>query len=206
MLPVDWSVVDWDLATRFGACAIFSLITARRKEIGKLWQCSKEKTRNTHLRVEISILKHCFIVKLFKKWCSALPPPPVAHLIWATHLGVLACARPCTAHTRLFGLIYTPNEGLCAPSPIAAALLPQKIKKINYFQKQNASLQARTQTARDIYFSTVLSCALLICITLYWAMVHPLKLYCTHWDKLHPSELRLTFLSYASPYMSYAVP
>jgi hypothetical protein len=46
--------------------------------------------RNTHLRVEISILKYCFIVELFEKWRSALPPPPVSRLIWATHLGVLA--------------------------------------------------------------------------------------------------------------------
>ncbi len=62
---------------------IFS-ITARRKEIGKLRHCSKEKIRNTHLCVEISILKCCFIVKLFEKWCSALPPPSPS---CASHLG-----------------------------------------------------------------------------------------------------------------------
>jgi hypothetical protein len=39
--------------------------------------------------VLISILKYCFIVELFEKWHSALPPPPVARLIWATHLGIL---------------------------------------------------------------------------------------------------------------------
>ena len=39
--------------------------------------------------VLISILKYCFIDELFEKWHSALPPPPVARLIWATHLGVL---------------------------------------------------------------------------------------------------------------------
>jgi hypothetical protein len=38
----------------------------------------------------ISILKYCFIVELFEKWCSALPPPPVARFSWPTHLGVLA--------------------------------------------------------------------------------------------------------------------
>ncbi len=35
-------------------------------------------------------MKYCFIVKLFEKWRSALPPPPVTRLIWATHLGILA--------------------------------------------------------------------------------------------------------------------
>jgi hypothetical protein len=40
--------------------------------------------------VLISILKYCFIVELFEKWRSALPPPPVARFSWATHLGVLA--------------------------------------------------------------------------------------------------------------------
>ena len=38
----------------------------------------------------ISILKYCFLVELFEKWCSALPPPPVTRLTWATHLGILA--------------------------------------------------------------------------------------------------------------------
>jgi hypothetical protein len=40
--------------------------------------------------VLISILKYCFIVELFEKLRSGLPPPPVARLIWAIHLGVLA--------------------------------------------------------------------------------------------------------------------
>ncbi len=46
----------------------------------------------------ISILKYCFIVELFEKCRSVLPPPPVARLIWATHLGVLATqlgVSPC---------------------------------------------------------------------------------------------------------------
>jgi hypothetical protein len=37
----------------------------------------------------ISILKYCFIVELFEKWRSVLPPPPVARSIWASHLDVL---------------------------------------------------------------------------------------------------------------------
>ncbi len=37
----------------------------------------------------ISILKYCFIVELFEKWRSALPPPPLAPSIWASHLGFL---------------------------------------------------------------------------------------------------------------------
>ena len=71
----------------------------------------------------ISILKYCFIVELSEKWRSVLPPPPVARLIWATHLGVLACARPCAAHTRLFGLINTVNWALRVPPPIIVPLL-----------------------------------------------------------------------------------
>jgi hypothetical protein len=64
------------------------LITARRKETGKLWQCSKERARNTHLRVEIFILKYCFIVELFKKVATSVPPLPHLRasfwrLIWA---------------------------------------------------------------------------------------------------------------------------
>ncbi len=38
----------------------------------------------------ISILKYFFIVELFEKWRSALPPPPVTRSIWVSHLGVLA--------------------------------------------------------------------------------------------------------------------
>jgi hypothetical protein len=36
----------------------------------------------------ISILKYCFIVELFEKWHSVLPPPPIASFSWATHLVV----------------------------------------------------------------------------------------------------------------------
>jgi hypothetical protein len=48
----------------------------------------------------ISILKYCFIVELFEKWRSALPPPPVAHLIWATHLGVLSTQLGVSPHVK----------------------------------------------------------------------------------------------------------
>jgi hypothetical protein len=93
VLRREWSVVDWGLATRL---AIFSLLTTRRKEIGKLWHCSKERIRNTHLRVEISILRYCFIVELFEKRRSPLPQSRVSlgRLIWAflaTQLGVSTC-------------------------------------------------------------------------------------------------------------------
>jgi hypothetical protein len=46
----------------------------------------------------ISILKYCFIVELFEKWRSVIPPPPVACSIWASHWGVLATqlgVSPC---------------------------------------------------------------------------------------------------------------
>jgi hypothetical protein len=36
----------------------------------------------------ISILKYYFIVELFEKWHSALPPPAVVRFSWATHLGI----------------------------------------------------------------------------------------------------------------------
>ncbi len=45
--------------------------------------------------------------------------------------------------------------GRCAtPPPFAASLLPKNKIKIDYFQKQNASLLARTLAARGVYFST----------------------------------------------------
>jgi hypothetical protein len=54
-----------------------------------------------------------------------------------------------------------------AQPPIGASLLPQKFKKINYFQKQNASLQAQTRAARDVYLSTGLSRTLLSYVAPY---------------------------------------
>jgi len=43
-------------------------------------------------------LKYCFIVELFEKWRSALPPP--ARLIWATHFGVLATQLGVSPHVK----------------------------------------------------------------------------------------------------------
>jgi hypothetical protein len=77
------------LAPIYRLCSLYKTYF-HRKEIGKLLHCSKERIRNTHLRVQISILKYCFIVELFEKWHSALPPPPIARLIQASHLGVFA--------------------------------------------------------------------------------------------------------------------
>jgi hypothetical protein len=48
-------------------------------------------------------------------------------------------ARPCAAHSRLFGFIATPNGALCAPPHHRSFTAHQKYK-IDYFQKQNASL------------------------------------------------------------------
>jgi hypothetical protein len=50
----------------------------------------------------------------------------------------------------------------CAPPfHIGASLLLIHSSKKNYFQKRNASLQARTRAARGLYLSTGLSCTLL---------------------------------------------
>ena len=57
------------------------------------------------------------------------------------------------------------KRALRAP-PIAATLLPQKLK-INYFQKHNAFLQALTRAARGVYLSTGLSCTLMSYIAPY---------------------------------------
>jgi hypothetical protein len=71
--------------------------------------------------------------------------------------------RARAARTRLFGLINTTNGALRAPPPIAASLLPKK----KTFQKQNASLLARTRAARAIYLSTGLSYTLMSYIAPY---------------------------------------
>jgi hypothetical protein len=44
--------------------------------------------------VLISILKYCFIVELFEKWRSALPPPPVSRSVWARLAGRYDNAMP----------------------------------------------------------------------------------------------------------------
>jgi hypothetical protein len=63
----------------------------------------------------------------------------------------------------------TRQKGRCAPPPVHrsfAASSSSKIK-ISYFPKQNASLQAQTRAARDVYLSTGLSCTLLSYMALY---------------------------------------
>ncbi len=84
MLPVECSVADWEWLPElaplyrplFTIWGTYSLFTARRKEIGKLWHCSKERARNTCLLCEISFLKYCFVVELFEKW--RISPPRMA--------------------------------------------------------------------------------------------------------------------------------
>ncbi len=61
--------------------------------------------------------------------------------------------------------------GRCAPPAHRSYAAPLKIK-INYFQKKNVFLQARTR---------------------------PLGAYIFQWAKLHSSELHCTFLFYAAP-------
>jgi hypothetical protein len=75
------------------------------------------------------------------------------------------CAYPSFwAHLNAKRALRAPHRSFAAP---------QKIKKINYFQRQNASLQALTRAARGrISF---------------------------HWAKLHPYELHCTLLSYDAP-------
>ncbi len=89
--------------------------------------------------------------------------------------------------SRLFGLINMLNGALRAPPPRQSQLrCSPKNKKI--FQKQNASLLARTWASRGIYLSTFQRA------------------------KLHSSELHCTFPIYAAPpylcctLMSYPVP
>ncbi len=76
-----------------------------------------------------------------------------------------ACAPVRCAHPSYWAKKHA-KRALRAP-PIAASLLPKKFKQINYFQKQNASLQAQTRPASGVYFSTGLSCTLLNYITSY---------------------------------------
>jgi hypothetical protein len=61
--------------------------------------------------VLISILKYCFLVELSKKWHSALPPPPVVRLTWATHLGVLATQFGVSPHVKAPNLDTTQGGG-----------------------------------------------------------------------------------------------
>jgi hypothetical protein len=62
--------------------------------------------------VLISLLKYCFVVELFEKWCSTLPPPPVAHSIWASHLGVLAAQLGVSPRVKSPNPDATQGEGV----------------------------------------------------------------------------------------------
>jgi hypothetical protein len=132
-----------------------------------------------------------------------------------------ACAPVRCAHPSFLA----PIGALRAPPPIASSLLPKNIK-IHYFQKQNASLLARTRAARGVYLYTRLSCTLLSYIASYWATRHPTELCCTQlsyaafnwamthpiWATLHPksycapSKLSCTLLSYAAPFWAMLHP
>ncbi len=96
------------------------------------------------------------------------------------------------------------QKGRCAPpQSIAASLLlihpPPKKNNLQYFQKQNASLQAQTRAARGVYLSTGLSCTQLSYIAPYLATLQPPELCCAlFWATLHPVELRCTLISYAA--------
>ncbi len=129
---------------------------------------------------------------------------------WRHNLQYISCLS--SSITSYYYKLKNTPKGRCAPPPIAASLLPKKFKKINYFQKQSASLQAQTRPASGVYFSTGLSCTLLNYITSYWVTQHPIELRCTlisyaafnwstpHpiWAKLHPSELRCTLSELSS--------
>jgi hypothetical protein len=60
----------------------------------------------------ISILKYCFIVELFEKWRSVLPPPPVARSIWASHLGVLVTQLGVSPRVKAPNPDATQGEGV----------------------------------------------------------------------------------------------
>ena len=61
--------------------------------------------------VLISILKYCFIVELFEKWRSVIPPPPVARSIWASHLGILATQLGVSPRVKAPNPDATPGGG-----------------------------------------------------------------------------------------------
>ncbi len=91
-----------------------------------------------------------------------------------------ACAPVSCAQPSFWG-------SLTCQTPMAAS---PKNKKIHYFQKQKASLQARSRVVRGAF---------------HWAKLHPNELYCIllsyaalSWATLHPIELRYTLLSYAA--------
>ncbi len=100
-----------------------------------------------------------------------------------------ACAPVRCAHPS-FWAHWHAKQALRAPPPSFAA--PQKKIKLQYFQKQNASLQAQTRAARGVYFSTGLSCSLLSYIAPYWVTLHPIELRCTLLSYAASTELRRT--------------
>jgi hypothetical protein len=63
-----------------------------------------------------------------------------------------ACAPVRCAHPSFWAHKHA-KRALRAPAHRSLAA-HSKIKKIDYFQKQNASLQARTRAARGVYLST----------------------------------------------------
>jgi hypothetical protein len=111
---------------------------------------------------------------------------------------------------------WTRQTGAVRPRPSQLRCSP----KINYFQKQNAFLQAQTRAARGVYLSTGLIYTLLSYTAPYWATMHPPELRCTllsytapfwamlHpiWATLHPSELSCTLLNYTAPFWAMLHP
>ncbi len=100
------------------------------------------------------------------------------------------CEPMRSAHLSFWASEHAKRGAMCPP-PIAASLL---LQKIDFFQKQNAFLQAYTRATRGVQFSTGLSltftelhCTLLSYASPFWAM-------------MHPNELRCTLSRYASPY------
>jgi hypothetical protein len=130
------------------------------------------------LQVTQTIFHYIFYVKEHTVYCAA----------------TIGFGRRC-AYLSFWGAVRSPPAHR---SFAASYSSPQKYKKMNYFQKQNASLLAQTQTRRGVYLSTGLSWTLLSYIASYWATLHPPELRCTlmsytapYWDTLYP-------LSYAA--------
>jgi hypothetical protein len=67
----------------------------------------------------ISILKYWFIVELFEKWRSGLPPLPVGRSIWASHLGNLATQLGVSPHVKAPNPDPTQGGGGGLDSPLA---------------------------------------------------------------------------------------
>ncbi len=112
-------------------------------------------------------------------WKTGNQRAVVQDLLYTSGFGPRVRARALRAPVFLGSLTH--QRGVARPPPpIAASLLPQKLK-INYFQKQNASLQAQGR------------------ISFHCAKLHLTELYCTLPSYMHSSELRGTLLSFAAP-------